>query len=192
MQKGNALIFLLVGIFVIAIAGGAYYLGRLTTPKTLSVPVPISQTSQSTPIPSSTSTLVDETANWKTYTNSKYGFSFKYPDDLSFTPSNNTDKSSEVEIYAYNPHDYAEVALVVSHKSESTLIQEDGENLTKSIIDFNGISADKYSGNSGVAGTVYKEEVFFTHNSLTFIFSVGTYNRKNLLIQILSTFKFTQ
>src|ERR1043166_9096005 len=29
-----------------------------------------------------TSTTSDQTANWKTYTNSKYGFEFKYPKDM--------------------------------------------------------------------------------------------------------------
>lgn len=55
MQRGQALIFLLVGIVVLAIAGGAYYLGRQTPPKLSPVPIATSQTPQSTTIPSSTS-----------------------------------------------------------------------------------------------------------------------------------------
>lgn len=42
-QKGNTLIFLLIGILVLAVAGGAYYLGRQTTPKFSSTPVSTSQ-----------------------------------------------------------------------------------------------------------------------------------------------------
>ncbi|MCL5003814.1 MAG: hypothetical protein M1352_00930 [Patescibacteria group bacterium] len=54
------------------------------TPKT-EVPVP-NQTPAATPTPTqsplstpSASTLTDETANWKTYINNDYGFTFKYP-----------------------------------------------------------------------------------------------------------------
>lgn len=78
MQKGQILIWIIVGSLLIALAGGAYYLGRSTSPKPQATPV-VSQTPQPTPSPSSSP---DETANWKTYTNSKYGYSVKYPPNL--------------------------------------------------------------------------------------------------------------
>ena len=46
MQKGQILIFLLVGILVLAAAGGAFYLGRQTTPTPSPTPVITSQTPQ--------------------------------------------------------------------------------------------------------------------------------------------------
>ena len=48
MQRGQVLIFLLVGILFIAVAGGAYYLGRQTTPKPSPTPTVVSQTPQPT------------------------------------------------------------------------------------------------------------------------------------------------
>jgi len=52
VQKGNVLIFLLVGIVVLAAIGGAFYLGRSTTPKPSPNPVTTSQTNLSkTPQP---------------------------------------------------------------------------------------------------------------------------------------------
>ena len=97
MQKGSALIFLLVGALVLFIAGGAFYLGRSTllrqdstgqaTPKPTPVPVTTSQTPQSSPIPNvspvpngtgETANSDSIRANWKTYT-SEYGYSFRYP-----------------------------------------------------------------------------------------------------------------
>lgn len=62
MQKGQAPVLILVGILIIiAVAGGAYYFGKSQTPKP--------------------TTTFDEIANWKTYTNKEYGYSFKAPPD---------------------------------------------------------------------------------------------------------------
>lgn len=79
MQKGQAFIWIIVGSLVIAIAGGAYYLGRPTSPKPSSNPVITSQTPQPTlnPDASPAPTGVGETSTWKTY-QGKY-FSFQYP-----------------------------------------------------------------------------------------------------------------
>lgn len=102
-QKGSALIFLLVGVLVIAAIGGAYYLGRSTT----STPSPVS-TSQ-IPQPTIPSSSTDETTRWKTYTNNKYGYSFKYPTDwtleenemqgfqsIALTKTDNTQEQEQV------------------------------------------------------------------------------------------------
>ncbi len=88
MQKGQIFIWVIVGALVIAVAGGAYYLGRSSTPKSSPAPVVTSpaspakrgeQTPKPTPIPSPTQ---DETANWKTFTDTNIGFSFMYPKSL--------------------------------------------------------------------------------------------------------------
>lgn len=76
-QKGFSVIYILVGILIIAgIAGGAYYFGKSQSNKPTAItqsptPVITFQTPQLTPSP------VDETANWKTYTEGNY--SVKYP-----------------------------------------------------------------------------------------------------------------
>ncbi|MBI2330215.1 hypothetical protein HYU94_02410 [Candidatus Daviesbacteria bacterium] len=63
-QKGFTLILVIIGILVLAaVAGGAYYFGK-------------SQISQPTITPASSP---DETANWKTYTNTEYGYLVRYP-----------------------------------------------------------------------------------------------------------------
>ncbi len=91
-QKGFAPILILFGILVIvAAAGGVYYLGRSSAklPDTSPISVPTSQTSVSPTQPpaktyiSPSPTTINETANWKTYTNEKYKISFKYPPRLS-------------------------------------------------------------------------------------------------------------
>ncbi len=99
-QRGHSLIFLLIGIlFLVIVAGGAYYLGKLNTPqpKACTLEAKICADGSSVgrvgpncefapcPSPSSTNSAVSpapngagETANWKTYTNTQYGFSLQY------------------------------------------------------------------------------------------------------------------
>lgn len=81
MQKGQILIWIIVGAMIIAAAGGAYFLGRSTSPKPPTTPTVVSQTPQPTPTPSA-----DETANWKTLTSEELGFSIKYPNTWSIKP----------------------------------------------------------------------------------------------------------
>ena len=89
MQKGQTLIFLLVGMLIIA--GGAFYLGRQTTPKTSPNPVVTSQTPLPTENSSPTSISVNETANWKTYNSYEDNFVMKYPPNWT-----EKDRSAEV------------------------------------------------------------------------------------------------
>ena len=89
MQRGFTpiLIVLLIGI-VGAVIGGAYYFGydhgweksiRSQTPQTSPAPSPIDETVY---------TEATRSANWKTYTNNKYGFQLKYPEDELLLTSN--------------------------------------------------------------------------------------------------------
>lgn len=73
MQKGFVPIFLLIGILVMAsVLSGALYFDKLKLPQpAVNSPIVTTPTPQSVP--------VDETANWKTYVNDRYGFSFEYP-----------------------------------------------------------------------------------------------------------------
>jgi len=77
-QNGFAPILILIAIVVVGAIGGAYYLGtkKAPEPQTSTTSSPAVQT---TPSPSSTP---DETADWKTYTNTKIGFVIKYPPNI--------------------------------------------------------------------------------------------------------------
>lgn len=75
MQKGFTLSLVLLVVLIITAIGGIVYLNKSPQKPTPSSPVDTSQSPQPTP---------DETANWKTYTNKKYGFSIKYPPSLMF------------------------------------------------------------------------------------------------------------
>lgn len=78
MQKGFAGIIILIIALILAGLAGAYYFGKIQNPKT--------QVMQPTIAPSSSSnetvyTEASRSANWKTYTNPKYSFSLKYPEE---------------------------------------------------------------------------------------------------------------
>ena len=79
-QRGFIPILILVGILVIAVAvSGAYYMGT-RKPATVPSPTPVvtsSSPSDASPAPNG----AGETANWKTYTNTKLGYEIKYPQD---------------------------------------------------------------------------------------------------------------
>ncbi len=91
-MKGFFQIWLIVGALVILIAGGAYYFGydhgweKSTNSQISQTPQPISPTPS--PDASPAPTGAGETANWKTYTNTKAGYSIKYPDDYTLTVDN--------------------------------------------------------------------------------------------------------
>lgn len=106
-QKGFAPILFLVGILVlVAVAGGAYYFGKLPI-KPINNPKACTQEAklcpdgsfvervgpncEFAPCPSATPKLTDETtntdsigSNWKTFS-SKFGYTFKYPDNITVT-----------------------------------------------------------------------------------------------------------
>jgi len=80
----------LLGVLVALVFGiSGYYLGLKTgIDKKTSATATASATATSTAVASvspKASATADETANWKTYTNDKYGFSFKYPNTWTIT-----------------------------------------------------------------------------------------------------------
>lgn len=75
----------------VVFGGGAYYLATVqNTPETVdttqttvrATKKPTANPTNSNAIIATASTTADETANWKTYTNTKYGFFFKYPETM--------------------------------------------------------------------------------------------------------------
>lgn len=136
--------------------------------------------------------MPDEIVNWRMYNDPNNLFSFKYPSDLQLEESINKGKTTfRVTLETAKP-DYIEISLNISEKTEEDLVKEIGEQLQKEPFEVGGINANKYTGMSGVAGTVFRERVFFKKNGKTYNFNLGTYDKKKILDQILSTFKFTQ
>lgn len=170
------------------------------------------QNKYKSPTPSTSST--DETAGWKTYTNTKYQFSFKYPDKIFTFTDHDTGTNQTIGLEetkyksANNPNDNYIPAIWLSVVPDKGLTFNDWfnkyvgdggtnnaylsvtEKTTKSIA---GEQAIEFIGASG-DGTL--RVIMLRHANNIFEFS-STINFKNedltqTLHQILSTFKFTQ
>lgn len=139
-QKGQVLILVLIVILIIAaVAGGTYYLSRSTPPKASLPSSVVSQTPQSTP------STTDETANWKTYTNTKIGVSFKYP---------NEGKIKEGGSYGVDNvflEDSNSIALLIDDGQMTISMEQTGENNLESFMadykSFDGEIGFDYEGN---------------------------------------------
>ena len=90
-EAGQILIFLLVGILILAAVGGTLIYTNYSNNRSKTVPNPVvTQTPQPTPSPSDarpTPIGAGETANWKTYTDQTFKYEFKYPATWGLTPS---------------------------------------------------------------------------------------------------------
>lgn len=90
MQKGQTLIFILLGIVIAAFVGVAFYAGKITPKPPVQNPA-VTSTPQPTASPSPTP---DETATWRTYISQDGKYTLKYPQDWVLE-----DNSRYVDIY---------------------------------------------------------------------------------------------
>lgn len=198
MQKGQALIFLLIGMLVIVALGGAFYLGRSTISKPSPVPVATSQTTLS-PTPTQDASREPnsstETANWKTYTNTKLNFSVKYPETWvfkespegsDFAPSENLLSISQSEIFS-------PIFIFVKSVDNFDLSTQTLDQYQEKAITVGGISTKRISGITKQGGQATRRftGVKMKNNGKTYgIITVGD-SYIDIFDQILSTFKFT-
>lgn len=78
MSKGFSAVFILIGVLaLLSVAGGAYYLGQRNDSQPFRT---ITSKQEATP-----PLVADEAVNWKIYTNNKYHFNFKYPQNWSYS-----------------------------------------------------------------------------------------------------------
>ena len=155
---------------------------------------------------------VDETANWKTYTNTEYGFQFKYPDNFLYQQS--TIKSSAC-IQNECPYIDRSGNIVDGTGQEDNISQGFVKQMDKMMA--NGKNICYKAMGDPAAGSIYYGHYFFiTHNQKCFelyfatkLTNCGVYGFKgeknyddcekyntitypNLLNKVISTFKFTK
>lgn len=186
--KPKTILWVGLGLLVLAVTGiGAYYLIFRETTSTPS-PTPVS-----TQAPTSTP---DPTANWETYINSEYKFSFKYPTDFSIeemsVPTNeyaqvivNKDEVDEFTIKA--SMDYLPADVVYFLDTASTGEKVVGGNTWQTYLLPDGYGDEPGTQTSPIYGLqLEKNSVLYT---ITFSGQTETTSTQD---QILSTFRFTE
>lgn len=120
-QKGFAEIFLIgLVVVIIAVAGYFAFIKKSEPVAEQLTPAPVvTQTN------TMTSTSTDETANWKTYINTKYGYEFKYPENVGIV-------NEEDSTYAGPPSNPEEDMLLLADK-EKTFYMEIDKNVVNVI-----------------------------------------------------------
>lgn len=191
-EGGQILIWIITGVLVIAIAGGAYYLGRSTSPKPSAPPTVTSQTPQ--PIPSAAPTSTpDETANWKTYTDNIDHFTIKYP------PSWSVRRIKDQIIFATTDLPGGRIELTINNENDNSL--EPFKKLQNT--NNNPISVKEVTVNSLTVNEVHHTSCITNNDCITvvvknsgkiFAFSPWIqserYSDLKIIYQMLSTFRF--
>ena len=237
-RQGHKMLYiLLAGIVIILLTGGAFYLGRSAALKPQSPP-PQACTEEAMVCPDgsavgrtgpncefaacpSANKSDDrrepngsaETANWKTYTNSKCGYQLKYPQSWSISPESEKDTIGATTIFPYEigsgikiPPEWFKVQIGCADKQSETSLKELVKKLNardsgygvpavekQEEINLNGSPAIKQIIVPPVGEKVLEYYIFPTGNKYyAFGFTPAGTTSENLIYQILSTFKFTQ
>jgi hypothetical protein len=131
---------------------------------------------------------VNPTANWKTYTNTQYGFEVKYPSNLSFTEGSYPNLNYWYVNFNYNNNSgESPLAIRVEKKSlgDMSVANNAGKLDEKDVAGIQGkILVEDASGNC--------QGTFIDKGDWAYIFENQCNQNKNLFDQMLSTFKFTK
>ncbi len=191
MQRGFAPIIILFVILVIAIiVGGAYYLGKSSQV--------FPQLPQATPIVNQTSPspVVNQTANWQTYTDKNLNFTFKYPPGLIAQPYTNADGilsltlSSNEEAYGLNAAPKSKLFPNIQSQIRIPGQQTVGE-FKSNYVTWEILSSTNYC-DAGNCSKTYLSYYLKVNGTEVLISQQKPVTKTKNLEQILSTFKFTQ
>lgn len=211
-SKGFTAIEVVIVLAIVALLGGVYYVTqnnkKTDTPVTTTTTTPTTTTTTpavtTTPTTTTTTTTTtpDPTADWKTYTNTKNGYSFKYPGDYTLQDIN--DPAIEV----YSPDRMKEI-----DKLNKTATGDRGGvppslaiyPVSKSVSEYTKDSAYSNKGQTTIDGITFKQGVYDglgkqmmfigdVRGQTYIIYAMEEDYNKNLDLykNILSTFKFTK
>lgn len=204
-QKGFINIGVVIGILIaVAVSGYLVFVRnmRVAVVPTLTVSPSISA-----------SPVTDGTASWKTYTNTKYGFEFKYPSEFSVVEYGGSSRGgieySNLHSIIIIPPGYSdgmEYLVVDYYVDLANLTQKSNLSLeqflnkdvggSKNYYDINRVSINGNPAYSAIeVGLVGQYKIFIEHGSHVYQIETNVENSENLDVNqklILSTFKFTK
>lgn len=185
MQKGFAPAFIVFILAIVVVVSGVLVYTNYSNNRTkVANPVVTSQTPKPSPSP------VDETANWKTYTDKMNRFTFKYPSEFLLKedvggsgyifPTYYADLKSEGEEFRFEVGPKENVGLLEHFKSNQTEI-------------FNGVTwtvvlASEYC-DAGECGPTAPGFYFKKDNYYVGVYEFEKVESSQTLKKILSTFK---
>jgi hypothetical protein len=189
--KNNSGLFIGILVFILGILVGLV-IDKTTLLSSLRIPY-LSVTPTQTPIPSpavvpGAAGTQEGTANWKTYTNDKYGFSFKYPENAKYEVTHATNTEFNIMLSNLTGLPYEELVIYVGNNWAYT--NTNADKVKNFIVD--GISA--YRENLPLGQNPPQSLVYVKHGAYYFTIQ-QTKDPKDPVIdqtftQILSTFKF--
>lgn len=208
-QKGTAAVWVAVVILVALISGGGVWwwqTNKAASEKTAlqsqitSLQSQLSQKTTpttATTTPATTTTTKDETADWKTYSNTTYNYSIKYPSDWSVLTRGD-----------YQVHFLAPTTAKFNPDKEPgqgniyIVMQKSGPSLSpiqyssKKTISISGTSATRYEGVPGgqePASKLTSTEIVIEKNNSQLEIVHGTNDSYGSIFELmLSTFQFTK
>lgn len=135
--------WVLIVLALLVVGGGAYYYGthRESPPVQVNTNNPPANNQNG-----NSNTGVDNT--WQTYTNTKYGFQFKYP--LGWKTTNNTDNG--VNIFESGDMNKDQISAWVYNTDPENAFRGTDNITGQSVYSLQGLSAKKLTGESGVTG----------------------------------------
>ncbi len=189
-KKSNFLVILLSTLLIISVAIAGFFAfqtQKLVKELTLlrTEPTPMATVEPTTePVATDSSMTIDPTAGWKTYTNTMYGFSFKYPSD-KFLTNNLTDDDMyfDTNKNGGSPMELGSNDIWLNiHVSKIT---ESDKAFPKEFIQVNSTqNISAYQTQKIINNNLYKINMSsFSSNTIK--------NNEALFDQILSTFKFS-
>jgi hypothetical protein len=132
-----------------------------------------------------------DTSSWKTYSNTKYGFSFKYPDSLTLTQDASTSTITQVNLKTSSEKSPKYSVTLSSDKAvnDQFTAMETKDKPTETAVSV-GNKSGKQLIDAGGLGDLSSEVVLQTTGYTMFF----VYNKSNQaeLNQILTTFQFTK
>jgi hypothetical protein len=143
----------------------------------------ISETANQPQLSPAPTTMIDPTADWKTYTSPNWGFSFRYPNDL-----NVIDNQSSVNVIAPN----SDVLYLNVYIDPNTTVEKIVKNLHNFTDTFVNNYPAKEIDNSSEGQT--EKRIYLSNHSTVYDIEINSSRSggaAEIADQILSTFKFT-